>query len=199
MSDATQVTIDRAAIEAEVAAAMRGDSLAAVTARFKVTGARYNAKGNARDGNTSFALDVVPLKDENDANSEDNRFEETLWVTYPGRNPEVDGHRVSREEQEKTARILHALFPDRVAFVSKKNEDGTFKSDRQYDAELAPVLVDSMVLAAELKANPAQFTDTYFYASTKPKTSGKGSFFNGIAPTLLAGKSVSDPSTFLAK
>jgi hypothetical protein len=195
MTDAIQ--IDRSEIEAQVKRAMQGDQLAAVTARFKTTSARVLEKPNAKTGNYTAVCDVVVLKDENDANSEDARFEETLWITLPLRNPDIEGHRVDLKTQRETARILHALFPDRVPYVSKKDANGAWRPDREVEAEETTQLVDAMVLATEIRANPKLLEDKFFYAKTAPKTTGKGSWFNSVSPEKLPSMALSDPSTYL--
>lgn len=190
-------TIDRSEIEKAVRAAMAGDQLAAVTARFKITGARALEKPNAKTGNYTVVADVVPLKDENDSNSADNRFEETLWITLPLRNPDIDGHRVDLKTQRETARTLHALFPDRVPYVAKKDANGAWRPDREVAAEEESQLVESMILAAEIRANPALLVDKYFYAKTQPKSTGKGSWINSISAEKLPSMTLTDPSGFL--
>jgi hypothetical protein len=193
----TDVQFDRSAIEAEVRRTMQGDQLAAVTARFKVTGARALEKPNAKTGNFTIVADVIPLKDENDSNSGDHRFEETLWITLPLRNPDIDGHRVDLKTQRETARTLHALFPDRVPYVAKKDANGAWRPDREVAAEEESQLIESMVLATELRADATQLVGKYFYAKTAPKTTGKGVWFNSVTNEKLPSMVMTDPIQFL--
>jgi hypothetical protein len=81
--------------------------------------------------------------------------------------------------------------------VSKKDANGAWRPDREVEAEETTQLVDAMVLATEIRANPKLLEDKFFYAKTAPKTTGKGSWFNSCSPEKLPSMVLTDPSAFL--
>lgn len=177
--------------------AARGDQLTTGTFRFVVDGARVIDKPN-KGGDTQVTASAYPLKDPDDAGSADFRVRETLWIPIPLENPEIEGHKVSAKTLRDAAGYFHAMFPERIGFVSKKNADGSYKTDKEFQTETEELFVQVRVLAREVLANPSMLDDKFFYASTTPKTNGNGNWLNDVFATLVGERRLTPADQFIA-
>jgi len=191
MTDVTQEDRDAAR------RAARGDQLVPGNFRFITDGARVTEKAN-KNGFKQAVASAYPLRDPDDAGSADFRVKETLWIALPLENPEIEGHKVDAKTLKDAAGYFNALFPERIPFVRKKKEDGTYKTDKEYQEELEGVYLQTRVLAREIVANPSMLDDLFFYGSTTLKTNGNGNWLNNVFPVLTGDRKLTPASEFIA-
>ena len=172
--------------------------------QFVVTGeqangtAKYaNMKGEGIDC-PQYLIRVAPLAVENDLNSVQMQYEETLWVTLPLRNLDIEGHTVGNSVTNDAAKVFIGVAPDRVQYVDKGNPTDGWKNDPETKAARARQEVATAELATDLLSGDYKLIDRTFYGDVKHKKSEKGGYrINGIAPTLLDGKEFNAPEEFV--
>lgn len=181
----------------DVKRAAKGDTLAKGRFRFVTDQTRLVEKAN-KNGYRQVVSKVYPLKDVDDAGSADFRVSESLWIPLPIRNPDIEGHTVDGKTLRDAATTFNALFPERIVFVGKKKEDGSYKTDAEYEEEKELQLMEVQTLAKEILSNPSMLDDHFFYASTTPKDKGNGNWLNYLSPQLFGDQELTPPEKFIA-
>jgi len=160
--------------------------------------AKYaNQKGEGLDCPT-YIVRVAPLAIENDPNSVAMEFEETLWVTLPLRNLDIEGHTVGNSVTNDAAKTLVGIAPDRVQYVDKGNPTDGWKNDPETKAARSRQEIAVAEVATDLLSGAYKTVGTLFYGDVKHKKSDKGGYrINSIAATLLDGKEFNAPVEFV--
>ncbi len=173
---------------------------AEATLQFAVTGegvgnpSKYpNLKGEGLDCPTYYVR-VAPLAVENNLNSIQSQYEETIYITLPLVNLDIEGHKPGTSVTNDAAKIFQAIAPDRVQYVDV-GTPGNWKNDPETKAARQRREVATDELAADLVSGDAKIGTVTFYGDVVHKKSDKGGYrIKAMSATLLDGKTWSEPT-----
>jgi hypothetical protein len=156
-----------------------------------------NMKGEGIDCPT-YIVRVAPLAIEDDKNSVQMEFEESIWITLPLRNLDIEGHTVGNSVTNDAAKTLVGIAPDRVQYVDKGNPTDGWKNDPETKAARSRQEIAVAEVSTDLLSGAYKTVGTMFYGDVKHKKSDKGGYrINSIAATLLDGKEFNAPVEFV--
>lgn len=151
-----------------------------------------NQKGEGLDCPT-YWVRVAPLAIENDLNSVQMEFEETIFITLPLINLDIEGHKPGNSVTNDASKVFQALAPSRVQYVDK-GTPGAWKNDPETRAATDRQAVATDELAADLFAGDAKIGEVTFYGDVKHKKSEKGGYrIKAMSTELLPGKTWTAP------
>lgn len=156
-----------------------------------------NLKGGGLDCPTYYVR-VAPLAVENDLNSVQMQFEETVFITLPLKNLDIEGHEIGPGVTDEARKIFQAIAPERVPYVDR-GTPGNWKNDPATNAATNEQALQTDILAADLVSGDAKIGEgVTFYGDVKHKKSEKGGYrIKAMSAELLDGKTWSEPVEFV--
>jgi len=143
-------------------------------------------------GSPQYIVRVAPLAVEDDETSVQMQFEETLWLTLPVLNLEIEGHTVPDELVNKRAKDFIALAPERVSYVDK-GTPGAWKNDPETRAATQRQKQATNDLSADLLAGEYKLTGHKFFGTVKHKNNGNGYNIKKMSATAPEGYEFTAP------